>query len=482
MELKSLKKNALLNLLKQFLKIAFPLITFPYVSRILLEDNFGKYNFSLSVINYFILIAGLGISEYSVREGARLRDKKEHLANFANEIYTINILSSTFSYLMLLFSVIFVDKLHPYLLLIFIQSMNIVFNTLGADWINIIFEDYEYMTKRYIFVKVLSLIAIFVFVKKVDDYYIYTLIMVGSEVLANVMNIVYVRRYIKLRIHFPCNFFTHIKSLMLLFVNGFAVTVYSNADITMLGLLRGNDYVGVYSVASKVYQIAKGLINSVLIVTIPRLSFYLGKEESNDKYYKLFIKVLKCSLMITLPMAIVMFFLRKEVILILGGKNFLTGALALGVLSIALIPACISSVIFNGVLIPNRGEKYCLFSTFISAFINIFLNYIFIARFGLIGAAISTLIAEIISSILAIIFSYRLFNIKIRIDRDFISCIVASLFTIVSCWCLKNIWSGIMKIIFNTLVGVIVYGIVLILLRNTVIKEIINSFLQLNKK
>lgn len=472
---KSLKKNAFLNFVKQLLKIAFPLITFPYVSRILQEENFGKYNFSLSVSHYFLLFASLGIATYAVREGARLRNDKEKLNRFANEVFSINVFSSLVSYGLLFLSLLFVDKFHSYRLLILIQSANILFNTLGTDWVNTIYEDYEYMTKRYIFVKLISLFLIFAFVREKEDYYLYTLIVVFSEVLANIANIIYVRRYVHLKLVIPSNLMVHLIPLCLLFVNELAVTVYSNADILMIGFQLGDEYVGVYSVSSKIYQIAKGLINSVLIVMIPRLSFYLGPHGSERQYNRLLVKVLKCTLMITLPMAIGMVFLRKEAILLLGGKNYLIGASALGILSLSLIPVCIGSVLFNGVLIPKRGEKYCLLSTFLCACVNVLLNYFLIRGIGLIGAAIATLAAEMLSAALAIYFSCKTFSVKFSLDKDFLSIIVSSAMLMIVCWLVGIKFSGIVRICASVFAGAAVYFLVLLAFHNSVVYGLLEA-------
>lgn len=84
MKQKSIGINAILNGGKTVLNMLFPLITFPYVSRVLQSENLGKYNFSQSIITYFIMIAGLGISQYAIREGAKYRDNREKYENFAS--------------------------------------------------------------------------------------------------------------------------------------------------------------------------------------------------------------------------------------------------------------------------------------------------------------------------------------------------------------------------------------------------------------
>ena len=137
--------NAFLNMTKQICAVIFPLITVPYVSRILQRENYGKYNFGNSIVSYFILIAGLGIVNYAIREGARIRNDRKKLNRFANEVFTINIYSTIIAYILLFIIVHFSAKLKLYQPLIFVQSLSIILTTLGADWVNSIFEDYLYI-------------------------------------------------------------------------------------------------------------------------------------------------------------------------------------------------------------------------------------------------------------------------------------------------------------------------------------------------
>ena len=155
MKNKSLKFNAILNVIKQLCSVIFPLITIPYVSRILQSENYGKYNFGNSIISYFSLIAALGVSTYAVREGAKYRDDLKKITKFSREIFTINIISMIISYLLLFILLAVPSPLTSYRKLILIQSIVIFLTTIGADWINTIYEDFAYITLRYIFMQII---------------------------------------------------------------------------------------------------------------------------------------------------------------------------------------------------------------------------------------------------------------------------------------------------------------------------------------
>ena len=188
---KSLSLNALLNTVKTILGIIFPLITFPYISRVLGVENVGKVNFSSSVVSYFTLIAAFGVSTYAIREGAKIRDNKKEFIDFANQVFTINVLTTVLAYFLLGILIIYSAKIRNYTGLIIILSTAIVFVTIGADWLNTIYEDFGYITVRTLAFQIISLVLMFAFVKESGDYYKYAVITVISSAGGNLCNFFY---------------------------------------------------------------------------------------------------------------------------------------------------------------------------------------------------------------------------------------------------------------------------------------------------
>ena len=187
MKKKSLGVNAFLNGLRSVLNLFFPLITFPYVSRVLSVSGIGIYNFSNTYISYFVLIAGLGIATYAVREGAKYRENNTKINDFASQIFSLNIISTIIAYLLLLMSLIVFKNLNRYVSCILIFSLQILFTTLGTEWVYTIYEDYAYITIRSIIFKIISIILLFLLVRKPKDYLIYAAITVFSAVGSNLL-------------------------------------------------------------------------------------------------------------------------------------------------------------------------------------------------------------------------------------------------------------------------------------------------------
>ena len=164
--LSKLKLNAVFNVIKQCSTVLFPLITYPYISRVLGSGNFGRVSFANSVIEYGVVFAALGIPAYMVREGAKVRKNRAEINKIATEVFTISIVTMLISLAGIGIFMLLFPRLRAESILIGILSLNILFSVLGRDWINTIYEDYFYITLRYIAFKVVSVLLIFLFVKK----------------------------------------------------------------------------------------------------------------------------------------------------------------------------------------------------------------------------------------------------------------------------------------------------------------------------
>ena len=233
-------KNTILNMVKTLSALLFPLITIPYVTRVLGVDNYGKINFGTSIINYFTLIAALGLTTYAIRECSRVRDDKAKLSQLASELFSINMVTTVISYALLAVLLIFFPRFHDYRQLIIIQSTVVLMTTVGCDWLNSAMEDFQYISLRTIGFQVVSLILLFIFVRKSDHYLRYAVISAVSAGGANLLNIRYRRRYCRVAFTTQIPWKRHIVPILLLFVMSLAQTVFTSADMTMLGLMKND--------------------------------------------------------------------------------------------------------------------------------------------------------------------------------------------------------------------------------------------------
>lgn len=449
------------------LNLLFPLITFPYVSRVLSVRSIGIYNFSNSIITYFLLIASLGISVYSVREGAKYRDNKEELGKFASEVFSINIVSTIVSYLLLILLTISIPKLSSVSTVIAIFSLQIAFTTLGTEWIFSIYEEYAYITLRSIFFKLISLLMMFVFVKNRNDVAIYAAITVFATVGSNVLNYIKAKRIITFNFTLDMNLKRHIKPIMIIFASNIAVLIYVNSDITLLGFFKSSYDVGLYSVSVKIYSLVKTVLSSILIVTIPRLSMLWGKEKY-EEYFKVLKQIYNVLLILIVPAMIGIISMSKQIILVISGNKYVEASVSLKILSVALIFSIISWLFNECVLIPTKLEKYTFYGTLTSALLNIILNIFFIGKWGINAAATTTVVSELIGMILSIYFARNIVKIGELVENH-LGCIVGSVAIYVECSIINIfIYNAFISVIVSIIVSLISYVTILIIFKDKV--------------
>lgn len=452
----SIKKNAFLNVIKQACSILFPLITYPYISRVLGSSSYGVYSFSDSIVSYAVLIAGLGISTYAVREGAPIRQDKEKINQFSSELFSINIISTIISYLLLVILTIVSTKIYADRNIIFIRSIMIILTTIGMDWVNNIYEDFTYLTVRYILFQSISLILMFIFVRSNSDIIAYTIITVLASAGGNLLNIFYFRRYVRIRLVIKWkSLCKHVKPIMILFANNVAVAVYVNSDITMLGFYTANTNVGVYSLASKIYNLAKLMVNAIIMVMIPRLSYIVKKEDIYKTYLS---KTAKYLLYACLPIVCGFVILSKQILYLVGGNSYLKGALSLSILSLTIVGAIGGSFFGNCILLEHRKENIILFATTVSATLNVALNFLFIPRFGICGAAITTFIAEFVAFIIQASYSRKYISLKRFLDRSISYCLFGCVGIILICSLVSLLISNmIISLVVAIILSIAVY-------------------------
>ena len=469
MNKKSLGLNAFLNGLRSVLNLFFPLITFPYVSRILSVSGIGIYNFSNTYVNYFILISGLGIATYAVREGAKYREDKNKINIFVSQVFSLNMIATIIAYVLLLLSLMIFRNLHNYISCILIFSLQILFTTLGTEWIYTIYEDYTYITVRSIIFKIISIILLFLLVRKPTDYLIYAAITVFSAVGSNLLNFIHARNFVHIKLTLNTNWRYHLKPVLVIFASAIAITIYVSSDTTILGVLKNDYAVGIYSTSVKIYQIAQSLLSALLTVTIPRLAFLWGKKRINE-YNQVLSKVIDSLGILVLPAAVGLIILSQEVVLIIASEKYLPAVNSLRIISWAIIFSIFAWIFSDCVLIPAKRENLVLRNTIVTAIENIILNFILIPFISYDGTSLSTVIAEFTVMIMhgyscrdiikPVIFKKD--TLKNLLD-SIIGCVGIVVICLLCDMGFKSLW---LKTIFSVVLSVIMYGAILILLKN----------------
>lgn len=478
---KILKKNIIMNTISSFIALLYPIVTFPYISRILLPDGIGKVNFAISIITYFIMFAQLGIPLYGVRACSELRNDKTKLTKTVLEIFLIYCITTIVSFLLYLFFISNIKRLYLDKDLYLLLSMLFLLNLIGFEWLFKALEKYDFISKISIFFKIISLILILFFVKNKEDYKKYAAIVVFSTSGGALIYFFEMRKYIELisitKIKLELK--KHIKPIFTFFLMATTITLYTNLDTVMLGFFSAEKEVGFYVTALKIKNILVTIITSFGAVLLPRLSYYITQKKIKD-YRKIIKQSLNYILIISIPITIYFMLFAKLTILILAGEAYFKSILLMQVLLPTVICIGLTNLIGIQIMIPMHLEKKLLLTVIFGAITDLIINLFLISSLSSLASAIATLLAEIVVLILQVSIMKniikRLINVKALVQ--------ILVFSIISGLITNNIelfrYNYIIQFILSGSIFFIILLSLLLIFKNSIVLEIL-KIKKLNK-
>lgn len=395
MKKKSIKLNFIMNAILQISAFIFPLITFPYVSRILGPSGTGNVSFATSIVTYFALFAQLGIPTYGIRATARVRDDKELLSKTVQEIFIINAVMCVLAYFVFFVVLNLVPKMYNDKVLFIIISSTILFNSVGMDWLYKGLEKYTYITFVSIIFKFIALILMFVCVHHKNDYVIYGAISIFAASASNICNLVNIHKLIYIKPIFNYEFTKHFRPIMIFFAMSCATTIYTNLDTVMLGFMKDNVEVGYYNAAIKIKNVLLGVVTSLGTVLLPRASYYI-ENNMYSEFKRIAGKALNFVVLISFPLCLYFILFAKEGVLFLSGDAYTEAILPMQILMPTLIFIGLTNIMGIQMLIPLGKEKVVLYSEIVGAIVDLAINTVLIPIMASSGAAIGTLVAEMV--------------------------------------------------------------------------------------
>lgn len=472
----SIKYNALMNIILTLSNIVFPLITFPYISRVLAPEGVGITNFFSSVGAYAILVATLGIGTYGIRQVSTVRNNKKELTKTTQELIIINLIMAVVVVIILFALSLFIKKFSSEMMLVIIISISVLSSVFSLNWLYSGLEQYNYITQRSLLFKFISLILIFIFVREKEDYIIYMAITLFSTLSSNLLNVYNSRNFISFKLVKDLEFMKHIKPLLYLFSSLLAVNIYTNLDTVMLGFMSDDISVGLYSVASKVKWLLLMLITSGSAVLLPRLSFYVSKN-NQQQYNKILKESTTLIFLIAIPMSIYFIFAAKNSIVLLGGEKFIPAVFSMQILMPILLISGFSNITGNQILLPFNKEKYFMYAVTSGAIVNLILNLILIPKYGIVGASIATLVAEFCQMTVQVCYSkkYLIGNIAYAsIAKIVFSTVFSSIVLYITIKIDIYKYSVVTNFILMGIIFFIMYLIVLLILKEKMLKNILS--------
>lgn len=472
---RSVKFNFAMNVILTASTMIFPLITFPYISRILLPAGVGKVNFATSVVSYFSMIAMLGVPVYGVRACAQVRDNKEELSRTVQEILFINLIMGSVIYIFYFLALWNIARLREDSALFYVMSTTIFFNVIGVEWLYKGLEQYSYITARSIVFKFIGLLLMFILVRDKEDYVIYAAITIVAGVGSNILNFFYLRNYIDLHPVGHYHIRRHLKAVIVFFLMSVATTIYTNLDTVMLGFMKNDAEVGYYTAAVKVKTILVSFVTALSAVLLPRVSYYV-EQGLQDEFLKVSRKALNFVVVAAVPVTVYFILYAEEAILLLSGKDFGNAILPMQIIMPTVLFIGITNVLGIQILVPLGKEKLVFYSVLIGAIVDLFINAIYIPSMASAGAALGTVIAEFVVFIVQMLMLSR--QAKDLFEEVQLGKILAATGCgILSCMWIRDMsWMNFWKLVASGSMFMCGYGIVLIIVKEKFVWNIVNEF------
>lgn len=478
---KSLKLNAIMNAILTATQVLFPLITVPYVSKILLPVGSGKVSFATSLITYFTMFAQLGIPSYGIRACAKVRDDKEALSKTVQELLIINLVTATISYISLFFSLKFVDRLQDEKLLYSLMSVTILFSALGVEWLFSAIEEYTYVTVKSILFNCIQIGFLFLLVKKQSDYLKYGCIHAFANSLSYILNFIVARKFVTFKPFKNYNFKQHLKPILVLFAMACATIIYTNLDTVMLGFMKTDADVGYYNIAIKFKLVLVSVVTSLGAVLFPRVSYYLENKQL-DEFKKIINKAINVVLILSLALIAYFVLFAQESVLFISTEEFRPSILPMQILMPTLLLIGITQVLGYEILIPQGKEIVVLQSSIVGAVADIIINALLIPKYASIGAAIGTLVAEILVFIVQAIYVRNTISESFKSVNYLRLLVGIALGLVACCWVKQLDITYFLKLVISAVIYFGVYFGFLLITKEPMVKEVFDSCLGKIKK
>jgi O-antigen/teichoic acid export membrane protein len=466
MSAKSIKMNMIFNLIRTVSGIVFPLISFPYTSRILGPHGTGWMNFAISFAGYFTMFATIGIPAIGIRAIAQARDDLEELGARAQELFLMHLGASVLAFIVYLSVVILRPDLNNEALLFTITGVSILLSMLGVDWIYQGLEEYRYIAIRSVVFSTVSLVSLFVFVHDPDDYVICAAISVASSLGSSLLNFYTARRHLLRPRTRPWNFRRHLRAMGSSWALNLVSSLYLSLDTVMLGFLSKPENVGYYAAASRFFTLTWAMIASFGTTLLPRLSYY--SETGNEEGFRVMIgKSFAMTFMLCVPAIFALMLLSNDIILVFAGDKFLPAVACLNITVPGLFFASVANILAWQILFPKKQESKVLRAASIAAVVSVTSNLILIRMYAHIGAAVSKVVSEIVVTI-ALYFLARRVCVFDMFPWKTIRFYLLAAFAMLGALVLVRLAVpvGLFRLAVSVPVGVVVYFGVLVLLKD----------------
>ena len=439
----SVRNNTFLSLLISGIGYLYPVLVFIYIARIFHPEGLGRISFVSSVTAYFVMFTGLGMPIYGLRIIAVHQDDRQKLSQLTAEMILIRFFSGVAVWVVFLLTrQLFSWQDEQCLLMIY--GLGVLAAIPECTWLFKGMEDYSTLAWTSAVGRLGALAVMFIFVRQASDISKYAWIAVPTPMTISVAELIWADRKWGLHVFSQCSKLIrskgvfsavrkHIRPLTLFMMMSCAVTIYTHTDTVMLGLMRGERTVGLYSCAAKAKSILPVLTGALWAAALPK-SAELWKNRLKTEFREFADRSFHIIYVVMLPLTVYFFLFAEPWMLLIGGEDYLDAVWTMRLLLLAVIPIGFSNIIGGQMLIPAGHEKKLFQAEAVGAAVNIILNLILIPVLSSAGAAIATTVSEILVTLVALstmqkLVKFHIFQPKSLLN-SIIGCVVAGLITI----------------------------------------------------
>ncbi|WP_315081675.1 oligosaccharide flippase family protein [uncultured Clostridium sp.] len=414
---KSISKNALFKGSLNLFNIVLPILVGPVIAQTLGDKSYGHISYAESLTGWFLIFASFGISQYGLREISKVRDDEEKLQQTFTSLFLFTLFSNILVSSIYMIYVCTVGRNRPDFYTCMILGFNLVFNLFYVEWINEALENYDFIAMKTMIVRIIYSLLVIFCIRDISNFNLYLYLVVGFNFINNILSFVYIKKRVKFNFK-NLHFKGHIKPMFFVVILSNVNILYTQLDKIMLGSQTfGVDTVnvGYYSMAQKIMTIINTLMLTIIQVTMPRLSNYLGND-SREEYMSLLRRIIKIYFMFLFPASIGMLCLSKEIILLYGGVQFIKAIPIMFVFSLYMLTIGVEGIIANQMIYLNGREKDDVKLVLIGGVLNVILN-VALAMTGHFTPT-NAIITTLISNLIVIVLEYRFARKVIKIDID----------------------------------------------------------------
>jgi O-antigen/teichoic acid export membrane protein len=474
---KSLIKNVIYKFLLSLFNLIIPILIGPYTYRVLGPDGMGIANFSESIFGYFLIFGAFGMYDYGLREVSRIRDNKEKLSGLFSNLFFFGMLTNIIVfviYIIFIFSRYNNTNIFPILL---IYSFNLISNIFYVEWANEALENYNFITFKTIFIRVIHITLLLTFIKTSGDLYKYSFLLILYTFLNNIISFFYIKKSIPIKFG-NLKLTKHIKPLIMVVFLANANILYTQLDRIILGEYVNKPSVAYYGMAQAIMYMIVTIMMNIIFVTVPRLSNYLGKNDEST-YLKLLNQVTDIYFTFLFPAAVGLFVMSREVILLYGGKDFVATIPVLRVFSIYMISVGIEALLTRQVVYIKKKEKLLVNFILVCGILNL-ITKIVLLKLNMLTST-TAIIATCTANYLLIIIEYIYIRKSIKLNFNILSLnrikyfIISLLFIPVTMIIKHYVTSTIFIFILGVGINGFLYFIILFLIKDKVLSLFINK-------